>query len=206
MTRWDVRCDMSRSKPSGLATQMGEVFSFHFVPKLAHAGHYSGWTHPGRVPVHNVEHMQGKGSKITAAQREVGGSWIVTDVEPGTRDREQQRKERGRSRDCTVCKAERAYKTGELDAEQALRAAGWDRATRHEKGLLVQTLGIPEVPASLTADLEAMPEPEPVKTITQRWPAPAEITPEIVALVDGLEAKWTARPKEPAPEYELEAG
>jgi hypothetical protein len=204
---------MSRSKPSGLAWQMGEVFSFHFVPKLAHAGHYSGWTHRGRIPKHNVEHMQGRGSKITAAQREAGGSWIVTDVEPGTRDDEQRRKERGRSRDCTVCKAERAYKAGEQTADEALRAAGWDRATRHEKELLVQTLGIPEVPGPLAADL-AKPEPEPVKPIVQKWPQPVkQLSAEDEALSDRLVAKWRAElnmPQVPEPrrerEYELEAG
>lgn len=194
---------MSRSKPSGLATEMGDVYSFHFVPRLAHAGHYSGWTRAGRVPARNAEHHQGRGAKITAAQREAGGSWIVTDVEPGTRDNEQQRKEHGRARDCTVCKADRAYKAGELDAEQALRAAGWDRMTQYEKCLAVQALGVPEVPAALAADLEPK---QAAKPIVQQWQRPAEITPEVAALADGLIARWTARPKEPAPEYEMEAG
>jgi hypothetical protein len=195
---------VSRSKPSGLATEMGDVYSFHFVPRLAHAGHYSGWAHPGRVPARNTEHQQGRGAKITAAQVAAGGSWIVTDVEPGTRDNETQRKEHGRARDCTVCKAERSYKSGQLDAGQALKAAGWDRATQYEKGLLVETLGISEVPAGLAADLEA--KQEPPRPIVQQWPRQAEITPEVAALADGLIARWTARPKEPAREYEMEAG
>jgi hypothetical protein len=195
---------MSRGKPSGLATEMGDVYRYHFVPKLAHAGHYSGWTRTGRAQARSAEHQRGQGAKITAAQVAAGGSWIVTDVEPGTRDNEQRRKEHGQGRDCTVCKAERSYKSGQLDAGQALRAAGWDRASQYEKSLLVETLGITEVPVELAAELEAkQPEPEP---IVQQWQRPAEITPEVAALADGLIARWTARPKEPAREYEMEAG
>jgi predicted GIY-YIG superfamily endonuclease len=204
---------MSRSKPSGIGWQPRDVYTLHLVPAYRHAKHYTGSTEPGRVPKRMAEHASGGGARLTQVQREHGGSWVLASVEPGTRDREQQLKERGRSRDCGVCKAERGYKAGELDAEQALKAAGWDRATRHEKELLVQTLGIPEVPGPLAADL-AKPEPEPVKPIVQKWPQPVkQLSAEDEALSDRLVAKWRAElnmPQVPEPrrerEYELEAG
>jgi hypothetical protein len=202
---------VSRSKPSGQSRELGEVYTLHFVPKLGHAGHYTGWARPGRTPNRLIKHFLGRGARITQVQREAGGSWVLADVKPGTRDREQQLKERGRSRDCTVCKAGRAYKASELSAEQALKAAGWDRATRHEKKLLAQALGIPEVPGPLAADL-AKSDLEPGKPIEQKWPQPMErVTPEMEALADGLIAGWRAEldmPQMPGPEreYELEAG
>lgn len=199
---------MSRSKPSGLAREPGEVYTLHFVPKLGHAGHYTGWANPGRTANRLIKHYLGRGARITKVQREAGGSWVLAGVEPGTRDRETTLKERGAGRRCGVCQAERAYEAGELTAEEALRAAGWDRMTHHERGLLVHDLGIPEVPASLAADLEADQEPA-AKPIEQRWPRPAgRTTPEQDALVDGLIAGWRAElnmPREDA-ERELEAG
>lgn len=198
---------MSRSKPSGLAREPGEVYTLHFVPKLKHAGHYTGWASPGRTPNRLIKHYLGKGARITQVQRQAGGSWVLASVEPGTRDRETTLKERGASRRCDVCKAERAYGADELTAEQALKAAGWDRMSRHERGLLLRDLGIPEVPASLAADLEAKPEPAPAKPVEQRWPQPKEhITPEQEALADALIAKWRAELKMPEADRELEAG
>jgi hypothetical protein len=159
-----------------------------------------------------VEHASGGGARLTQVQREAGGSWVLADVERGTRDREQQLKERGRSRDCSVCKAERGYKAGELTAEEALRGAGWDRANHVQKQLLVETLGIPEVPGPLAADL-AKPDPVPVKAIEQKWPQPvAHLSAEDEALSDQLVAKWRAElnmPPMPEPtrerDYELGA-
>lgn len=198
---------MSRSKPSGLAREPGEVYTLHFVPKLGHAGHYTGWANPGRTANRLIKHYLGRGARITKVQREAGGSWVLAGVEPGTRDREITLKERGASRRCDVCKAERAYEADELTAEQALKAAGWDRMTAHEKGLLVRDLGLPEVPAPLAADLEVKPGPAPAKPIEQRWPQPAgRTTPEQDALVDGLIAKWRAELDMPEAEHELEAG
>ena len=79
--------------------------------------------------------------------------------------------------------------------------------TAHEKGLLVRDPGLPEVPASLAADLEAKPEPVSSKPIEQRWPQSAgRTTPEQDALVDGLIAKWRAELDMPEAERELEAG
>jgi hypothetical protein len=198
---------MSRSKPSGLAREPGEVYTLHFVPKLGHAGHYTGWASPGRTPNRLIKHYLGKGARITQVQREAGGSWVLASVEPGTRDRETTLKERGASRRCDVCRAERAYGTDELTAEQALKAAGWDRMSLHERGLLVHDLGIPEVPASLAADLEAGPEPAPAKPIEQQWPqAVQHSTPELEALADELITKWRAELEMPEADRELEAG
>jgi hypothetical protein len=44
-----------------------------------------------------------------------GGSWRLAAVEPGTRDREAQLKERGASRRCEICKTE--AQAGDPEAE-----------------------------------------------------------------------------------------
>ena len=97
-TRWAGRCDMtSRRAPSGLAWEPGEVYTLHFVPKLQHAGHYTGWATPGRTPRRLIEHYlgRGKGARITEVQRKADGDWVLVGLEPGTRDRETTLKERG---------------------------------------------------------------------------------------------------------------
>ena len=55
-----------------------------------------------------AEHESGQGARLTQVQLERGGSWRLARTEPGTRDRENQLKERGASRDCPICKTERA--------------------------------------------------------------------------------------------------
>ena len=119
-------------------------------------------------------------------QREAGGTWVVADVQPGTRDREQQLKERGATRRCQVCQAMEGYQAGKLTQPEALAHAGWARATPYERGLLLDMLGMEQAP-------ENMPEPEPLPQRTLR-PAPdvqvVEATAELEALVDALEARW----------------
>ena len=56
---------MSRSK----------VYTLHFWPKLEHAGHYTGTS--DKLPARLVDHVLGRGARITQVQRERGGSWVV---------------------------------------------------------------------------------------------------------------------------------
>jgi hypothetical protein len=206
---------VSRSKPSGLAREPGEVYTLHFQPpygdpEVQQAKHYTGWTRPGTVGRRLADHALGRGARLTDVQRRAGGSWILASVEAGTRDRESTLKERGASRRCGVCKAQRDYEAGKLTAAEALTAAGWDRFTPREKNLALQAFGLESVPEGL--DMAAPPPPEPASEITLRTPTPAQFTPEqraeMDALIDGLVAQWTAAPKGPQaqPEMELEAG
>ena len=83
---------MSRSK----------VYTLHFWPKLAHAGHYTGAS--DKLPARLVDHVLGRGARITQVQREHGGSWVVGRVEPGGRDRERQLKnQHNAALHCDVC-------------------------------------------------------------------------------------------------------
>lgn len=96
----------SRRAPAAkTALEQGTVYQLHLDPPLGHAKHYAGWTKDldGRL----AEHAAGRGARLTQVQLERGGSWRLARAEPGTRDRETQLKERGQSRDCPVCKAER---------------------------------------------------------------------------------------------------
>jgi hypothetical protein len=205
---------MSRhGAPSGLARQVGDVYTLHLWPPFGTPGvqqsrHYTGWALEGRLPYRLTDHALGRGARLTQLQREAGGSWVLADVERGvTRDREHQLKYRGASRRCGVCRAERDVQVGEITREQALERAGWDRATDYERGLLLEIFGLDAPPANLAV---RAPQPEPKPFVPAPRPEPVtEITPEMEAVVDALVAGWKAEaasPKGAEAEPELEAG
>jgi hypothetical protein len=193
---------MSRGAPSWLATMLGQVYTLHFWPPygdpdVQQAKHYTGWAEEGRLARRLTDHALGRGARLTQVQRQAGGSWVVADVQPGTRDREQQLKERGAARRCNVCKASRDIESGRLTKEQAL--AQWDAATEAERSLLREIFGMESQPAN--------PAPIPVREIVPApAPEPVRYGPEIDALVDALVESWTSPHAEPAAEMELEAG
>ena len=193
---------MSRRAPSWLSTTPGAVYTLHFWPPYGDpdvqlAKHYTGWAEEGRVARRLVDHTLGRGARLTQVQREAGGTWVVADIQPGTRDREQQLKERGAARRCRVCRASRDIESGRLTREQAL--AQWETATEAERSLLREIFGMepePEKPAPVPVrEIAPAPEHEPVT-----------YGPEIDALVDALIDSWTSPKAEPAPELEMEAG
>jgi hypothetical protein len=191
----------------------GLVYTLHLWPPVAHAKHYTGLaTSKRRLPERLADHALGRGARLTQVQVERGGSWVLAQTEPGWGDRERQLKQRGASRRCEVCKAVNGYQAGELSQEQALARAGWDRATEHERGLLADMFGIPKPPQNVPAQPGARPPaPAPggeVRVVPVPRPAPAAqyITPEIVALVDQLQATWDAeaQARQAAAEFDLE--
>jgi len=193
---------MSRRAPSWLAMTPGEVYTLHFWPPygdpdVQEAKHYTGWAEEGRLARRLTQHTLGRGARLTQVQREAGGWWVVADVQPGTRDREQQLKERGAARRCSVCKASRDIESGRLTKDQAL--AQWENATEYERSLLREIFGMESEgakPAPVAArDMIPVSEPEP-----------AHITAEMDALVDALIESWRSPEAEPAPTRELEAG
>jgi predicted GIY-YIG superfamily endonuclease len=193
---------MSRSAPSWLATTPGEVYTLHFWPpygdpEVQEAKHYTGWAEEGRLARRLTDHALGRGARLTQVQREAGGTWVVADVQPGTRDREQQLKERGAARRCSVCKASRDIESGKLTKEQAF--AQWENATDYERSLLREIFGMePEAPK---------PAPVPVRAvISAPSHEPVNYGPEVDALVDALVESWTSAKAEPALDREPEAG
>jgi hypothetical protein len=133
---------MSRGAPSWLATTLGKVYTLHFWPpygdpEVQQAKHYTGWAEEGRLARRLTDHPLGRGARLTQVQRQAGGTWVVADVQTGTRDREQQLKERGAARRCTVCKASRDIESGRLTKEQAL--AQWETASEFERSLLARS-------------------------------------------------------------------
>jgi hypothetical protein len=207
---------MSRhGAPSGLAWQVGDVYTLHLwppfgVPGVQQSGHYTGWALEGRLPYRLTDHDMGRGARLTQLQREAGGSWVLANVERGvTKDREHQLKYRGASRRCEVCKAQRDLERGRITPEQALARSGWDRASEYQRGLLLEIFGLDEAPATLAVRPPAPPEPAPFVPA----PAPGELGPaelaEVDALVDALVAGWKAEaasPKGAEVEPEPEAG
>jgi len=66
---------MSRSKPSWLARELGSVYVLHFVPRYQHAGHYTGWASEGGLAHRLVDHVMGRGARLTQVQKQAGGGW-----------------------------------------------------------------------------------------------------------------------------------
>ena len=194
---------MSRSKPSWLATVPGEVYTLHFWPpygdpEVQVAGHYTGWAQEGKLQYRLTDHALGRGARLTQVQREAGGTWVVADVEPGTRDRETQLKERGASRRCSVCKAVREIEAGSITQEEAL--ARWETASPAERSLLREIFGMEPAPEA--------PDPVPVREITLA-PAPEldpELTAEDDALIDALCKGWQRQQAEALARAEAEVG
>jgi hypothetical protein len=188
---------MSRRAPSWLSTTLGQVYTLHFWPPYGDpdvqlAKHYTGWAEAGRLVRRLTEHSAGRGARLTQVQREAGGTWVVADVQPGTRDREQQLKERGAARRCGVCKAVADYESGRVSQPEALARAGWLQATPHERGILLEIFDLEQAPEELLKQLpEQRPEIEmrPFHPAPEPGPAP-EITPELLVVVDELEKGW----------------
>jgi len=163
-----------------------------------------------RLPERLTDHALGRGARLTQVQVERGGSWVLAQTEPGGTSRERQLKQHGAARRCEVCKAIKGYQAGELSQEQALARAGWDRASQHERGLLIDIFGLSQAPENMPAQpapRPEMPAPQPgpacgqAQVIPTPRPAPdvaCQITPEVVALVDQLQAAWATEPG-PAP-------
>ena len=139
------------------------------------------------------------------------GPGSLAQTEPGDRTEERRLKQHGAARRCGVCKAADGYQAGQLTASEALTRAGWDRASEHERGLLLDMFGLSQPPKNLSAQpcpRPEMPAPRPgpasgeVRVIPAPRPAPDaqyQVTPEVVALVDQLEAAWAAK-REAAPQ------
>jgi hypothetical protein len=199
------------------------VYTLHLWPPIAHAKHYTGTARSEkRLPERLADHALGRGARLTQVQVERGGSWVLAQADPGDRAEERRLKAHGAARRCEVCKAIKGYQAGELSREHALARAGWDRASQHERGLLLDMLGTAQTPQNAPAEPGSSPRldtpaPRPgpgggARVIPAPRPAPAaqHVTPEIVALVDQLQATWAAEPR-PAPQAaaalaELEAG
>jgi predicted GIY-YIG superfamily endonuclease len=194
---------MSRRAPSGRAWQVGEVYTLHFWPpygdpEVQQAKHYTGWTEKGQLARRLTEHALGRGARLTQVQREAGGTWVVADVQPGTRDREQQLKERGAARRCEVCRAIADYEAGQLTQPEALARARWASATPPERRVLLDIFGIEQAPEHIP---EPLPEVRPFSPVPD--PQVIEATPELEALVAELEKGWHKEARaEPEPEIE----
>jgi hypothetical protein len=189
------------------------VYTLHLWPPLGHAKHYTGSAR--QLPRRLADHALGRGARLTQVQAERGGSWVVAQTEPGGKVRERQLKnEGGASRRCQVCKAVGGYQAGRITAPEALSRAGWERASEHERGLLLDMLGLERAPENMPAAPAGGPAPVPpgvtggqVRDIPGPRPVPdvQHVTPELIALAEQLEARWAAD-REAAPQAEPEAG
>ena len=113
---------MSRRAPSGPpATERGLVYTLHFdppyppgAPEGAQVAKHQHWTTD--LDARLADHAAGQGARLTQVQLAAGGSWRLASAEPGTRDLEAQRKERGAARRCQICQAEAQVPEPEAEA------------------------------------------------------------------------------------------
>jgi hypothetical protein len=187
------------------------VYTLHLWPPIAHAKHYTGSAMERQLARRLTDHALGRGARLTQVQVQRGGSWVVAQTEPGGRAEERRLKQHGAARRCEVCKAADGYQSGQLTAAEALTRAGWDRASDHERGLLLDMFALSQAPQNLPAQPASGPEAPASRTgaasgqvgvIPAPRPAPdvhCQVTPEVVALVDQLEAAWAAK-REAAPQ------
>jgi hypothetical protein len=175
------------------------VYTLHLWPPLSHAKHYTGSALERQLARRLADHALGRGARLPQVQVERGGSWVLAQTEPGGRARERQLKQHGAARRCEVCKAVDGYQSGELTASEALTRAGWERASQHERGLLLDMLGLSQAPENTATQPAAGPaRGAGTRDIPAPRPAPGphyRVTPEVVALVGKLEAAWTAGPR-----------
>jgi hypothetical protein len=183
------------------------VYTLHLWPPIAHAKHYTGSAMERQLARRLTDHALGRGARLTQVQVERGGSWVVAQTEAGGRAEERRLKQHGAARRCGVCRAADGYQSGQLTATEALTRAGWDRASEHERGLLLGIFGLSRAPENLpvqparrpeTSAPQTAPASREARVIPAPRPAPDvhyQVTPDVVALVDQLEAAWTARPR-----------
>jgi hypothetical protein len=173
------------------------VYTLHLWPPLSHAKHYTGSTLERQLARRLADHALGRGARLPQVQVERGGSWVLAQTEPGGHDKERQLKKHGAARRCEVCKAVDGYQAGQLTAAEALARAGWDRASQHDRGLLLDMFGLSQVPESTSARSGAGPASSAeVREVPAPRSAPDvhyQITPEVAVLVDQLEASWSAK-------------
>ena len=182
-----------------------KVYTLHLWPPLEHGRqaptqHYTGSSLASRLKIRLTDHALGRSAvRLLEVQLERGGRWVVAQVEPGSRMREIQLKQRGASRRCEVCKAVKGFQSGQLSKEEALARAGWEHASQADRSTLLEIFGLePEAAPCMAPHVEPFvpaPRPEPV----------TEIAPEINDLVDALIEGWSPKDPEPsaAPDGEL---
>jgi len=85
--------------------EVGDVYLLHFTSPYRHARHYRGWSLDAATRIE--EHRRGQGARLMKVIKDAGIGFVVAKIEPGTRARERQLKQRGASRDCPVCMAAR---------------------------------------------------------------------------------------------------
>ena len=193
------------------------VYTLHLWPPIAHAKHYTGSAMERQLARRLTDHALGRGARLTQVQVERGGSWVLAQTEPGGRAEERRLRQHGAARRCEVCKAADGYQSGQLTATEARTRVGWDRASQHERGLLLGIFGLSRAPENLPAEPAARQGTPATWTGAAHVPAPRsasdvhyQVTPEVVALVGQLETAWAARreavPHAAAAPYEPEAG
>lgn len=70
-------------------SDVGVIYLLHFDNPLHHAGHYVGWTHSLESLASRLKyHENGNGSKLLAAHRANGGTWVISRLWQGTRNDE----------------------------------------------------------------------------------------------------------------------
>ena len=179
------------------------VYTLHLWPPIAHAKHYTGSAMERQLARRLTDHALGRGARLTQVQVERGGSWVLAQAEPGGRTEERRLKQHGAARRCGVCKAADGYQSGQLTAAEALTRAGWDRASQHERGLLLDMFGLSQPPENLPAQPSPrpqMPAPGPARPVARSGPYLRRARPPTFTAKSLPKSwRWSASSKPPGP-------
>jgi hypothetical protein len=176
------------------------VYTLHLWPPLGHAGHYTGSAIERRLGQRLTDHALGRGARLTQAQVERGGSWVLAQTQPGDRTTERRLKQHGATRRCEVCRAVDGYRAGELTAEAALARAGWDRSNEVQRSILLEIFGLHKPPEATSGHTREAAPAQPPDASRQEPQLSPEPDPEIDAVVGALIKSWRSPKAEVQPQ------
>lgn len=88
---------------------LGTIYLLHFSRPYKHAKHYLGWT--SNLEERLSEHAKGRGARLLEVVAAEGITWRLARTWEGDRYRERAFKQRGKAKNCPICRARKKVNT-----------------------------------------------------------------------------------------------